>query len=409
MFFNYLFYIILFLGFVLPTNGSYFLPFPGILLSLNEIAFLLLPVVNIFCFSKNRNVVKNIQIRELILAFLFVILFTEVVVKYVAFNQSLGNAFKSIRIAFPLLSSLVLVYFGIRADITKVWNVLLIAVGCSVVISLLSLVINLPIYYNQEEGVDVLTRARGRIGNSNASFGVIGLYLLFKDHGKWYNNSKLVKYVSVLSVVALILSFNRTYLVILTLEFLILAFTTFSKRTLRMTFFIPLLFLCIGFTAYTASDAIKAQVDRRILSIIFQETTVVESTVEGNRDIIYDGVMDRIEEGYWVVGLPYTVGIFSYTNFLLGDVEAAKTDVSFVNVLLRFGCVPFFLFCAILKCLVKRLRFQVLVVSLYVLASLNIDSLVNHNSIFFLVVFGLVYNYTSNAKSPYYNKHITHT
>src|SRR5690606_28811875 len=150
---------------------------------------------------------------------------------------------------------------------------------------------------------------QGRIINSNASFGVIGLYLLFADKNKWYNQGKLVKIVSILSIVALILTFNRTYLALIVLEFLYLAYKTFSAKTFYKILFYPLLLISIGYFFYTTFDVVQRQIDKRILSIVFQETTLAESTIENNRDQIYDGIEKRLKEGYWVIGLPYNVGI----------------------------------------------------------------------------------------------------
>src|SRR5690606_228009 len=143
--------------------------------------------------------------------------FTEFVVKILAFGQSFGEAFKAIRAGLPLISSLVILLTGIRPDLRIVWRTMLIAIGLSIILSLVSLVIPLPFYYNLEQGVDVLTMNIGRIGNANASFGFVGLYLLFRDKGEWYNQGRLVRFVSIASVGALVLMFNRTFLAILVL------------------------------------------------------------------------------------------------------------------------------------------------------------------------------------------------
>src|SRR5690606_14189874 len=167
-----------------PTNSSYYLPLPGILLGINELAFLLLPIVNVFCFSKNRSIFHDRNLKVYVFWFLSVVIFTEFVVKYFAFGQSFSDAFKTIRVGLPLISSLVILSTGIKADVRLVWKTMLITIGLSIIISLVSLVIPLPIYHNLEEGTDALTMNMGRIANANASFGVVGLYLLFRDKGK---------------------------------------------------------------------------------------------------------------------------------------------------------------------------------------------------------------------------------
>ena len=53
--FNRIFYVILFIGFFLPTNSNFYLPLPGVLLSINEFAFILLPIINLFCYSQEQS------------------------------------------------------------------------------------------------------------------------------------------------------------------------------------------------------------------------------------------------------------------------------------------------------------------------------------------------------------------
>ena len=216
--FNRIFYIILFIGFFLPTNSNFYLPLPGVLLSINHFAFLLLPIINLFCYSQNNTIVKNPRLKRNIVLLILVIVFTEVVVKNLMYGQSFGGAFKTIRIGLPLFSSLILIVQGIRADIRIVWKTLLVAISASVIISVLSLVIDLPIYHGLESGADVLKETSGRLGNSNQHFGLIGMYLLIQDTNNWYSRGKLVKITAILSVFALILSFNRTLLALLFLE-----------------------------------------------------------------------------------------------------------------------------------------------------------------------------------------------
>src|SRR5699024_528130 len=122
---------------------------------------------------------------------------------------------------------------------------------------------------------------------------------------KWYNQGRLVKTVSILSVIALIITFNRTYLALLLLEFLYLTYKTFSRRTFAKILFYSIVFFGIAFYSYNNFDIVQRQIDNRILSIVFQETSLVESTINDNRDQIYEGIERRIDEGYWIIGLPY--------------------------------------------------------------------------------------------------------
>lgn len=388
---NFIFYILLFIGFFLPTNSNMYIPLPGVLLKVNELAFLLLPIVNLFCTSKNIRYKLDRKVFKYIILYLFIVFITEFLFKPIVFNQSFGDSFKAFRLGLPLYSSLLLLLFGIKADIRIVWKVLLYAIGCSVILSLLSLYISLPIYYNMEDE-DILAVFQGRIMNSNAAFGIIGLYLLFTDKNKWYNRGKLVKYVSILSIIALLLAFNRTYLALLVLEFIYLSYKTFSLRTFYKILLYPLLFMGITFFAYNSFDAVQRQIDKRILSIVYSETTIAESTIEDNRDFIYEGIENRFKEGYWIIGLPYDVPIFEGYSARRGDYKASKTDVSFVNIILRYGALPFVFFIFLLLRLNKMKYVPFIILLVYVLASLNLDALFNHNSIFFLIILSFIYS-----------------
>ncbi len=86
--FNRLFYVILFIGFFLPTNNKFYIPLPGILLSYNELAFLLLPIINLLCYSKNNVTINSARIKRNIVLLFIVLVFTEVVVKNLVYGQS---------------------------------------------------------------------------------------------------------------------------------------------------------------------------------------------------------------------------------------------------------------------------------------------------------------------------------
>lgn len=279
---------------------------------------------------------------------------------------------------------------GIKADIKIVWKVLLYAIGTSILLSILSVFIDLPIYYNLEDD-NILANFDGRLLNANASFGIIGLYLLFSDDDKWYNQGKLVKYVSVLSVIALIITFNRTYLTLLFLELVYLSYKNFSIMTFhKIIKYSGLLFILLLFS-YTEFSTVQRQIDKRIFSIAFQETSVIKSAVSNNRDQIYKGITDRLKEGYWLVGLPYQTKIFSLIKSNEELYHASKTDLSFVNILLRFGIIPLIVFIIFLFRLQIIKSVPIIILFIYVLASLNTDSLFNQNSIFFLVLFIIVF------------------
>lgn len=389
--FNYIFYSVLFLGFFLPSNSSFHISLAGIEFQVREIAFLLLPVINLLCRSKKQVKVADKKLQILILIFISIVIATEIL-KHLYFGGGLGAAFKTIRIGLPLFSCLFILFFGIRANIEKVWRTLLWAISASAVLTLLTPFLYLPIY-PAIEGENFIEATAGRFINSNASFGIIGVYLLYKDQERWYNQGWLPKITAVLGIIILIATFNRTYLALIALAFIYLSFTEFSLKKAFKYVSVPFIAFGVVVTTYNYSDVIQRQVDKRIFNIVLGQTELLDSVYHDNRDVIYENILDKIEKGYWVIGLPYSQKIF-YLNRTDGVYAASKTDISFINILLRYGIIPFTLILIIyfklLKSGTKSFQFTLL---FYTIASLNIDSLLAHNSVFFLFILLFITNY----------------
>ncbi|WP_432673085.1 hypothetical protein [Flavobacterium sp. SM2513] len=403
---NFIFYVLLFIGFFLPTNSSLNISLPGVSIFVNELAFLLLPVVNLFCTNKSKKIQIGLKISKYIILYLILVFLTEFIFKSIVFNQSIGDGFKAFRIGIPFYSSILLLYSGFKADIKIIWKIILWAVVISVLLSIISLYIDLPIYSDTED-MSVLEFNQGRVVNSNAAFGIIGLYLLFADKDKWYNQGKLVKYASILSVIALVLSFNRTYLALMVLEFAYLAYKTLTFNSIFKILVYPFVFLIVTFIAYNNNVLIQRQIDNRILSILFEEQTLAESAIDGNRDMIYEGMLSRIEEGYWVIGLPYNEPIFlNNSAYVANDVPMSVTDTSPINVLLRYGIIPLLFWLLILKTMFKKnksLFFRTALI-IYAVASLNLDALFRHNSILFLIIIFYLTILPLHEKNYFYSK-----
>ena len=386
--FNRFFYGMLFIGFFLPTNSTFFLPLPGVQLSINEFAFVFLPIINLFCYSQNNVIVKNPRLKRNIILLIIVIVFTEVVVKNLVYGQSFGDAFKTIRIGLPLFSSLILIAQGIRADIGIAWKTLLVAISASTIISILSLVIDLPIYHDLESGTDILSASRGRVKNANFTFGLIGMYLLIQDNNNWYSRGKLVKITAILSIFAIILSFNRTLLALLFLETLYLLRVRFNlKKFLKITSY-GILVLLIFFGAYFNNDTMRRQMDNRIFSILEGNESIAENTIEGNREVIYKAVQKKLDSGYYIIGLPLKTPIFTWGPRWPFEQERnmSVTDTSALTILLRYGIIPLILVLLILRQLYSfsnHLFFKTILI-LCLIASLNIDVILRMNSILFI-------------------------
>lgn len=373
---------------ILPSNSNFYIKFPGFFLTVSEILFLLLPVVNFFCFSRNRVSFQNKRIKILIIIFLCLVFFIEFFLKILLFNQSIIDSVNSIKIGLPLFSSMILLIQGIRSDIEKVWNIILIAISFSVFLSIISIFVSIPIYNDVEITGNILEFFEGRLFNSNASFGIIGLFLLYDNKNSWYARGNLVFLACCVSILSLFLTFTRTYLALFFITFLILYFSRFSiKKLIKSSLNILIIFL-LSFVLYNKTEFIRNQIDKRIFSTIFDASELYTQTVDNNRDVIFDGVKERLSEGYWIIGLPYNKPIFiAKANYLRDELYFAKTDTSFINILLRFGILPLSLFVVILYYLSKfKLFIFNYTLIVFLIASLNIDTLFSHNAIFFLII-----------------------
>ncbi|RKE45390.1 hypothetical protein [Sphingobacterium detergens] len=392
---KYLFLFILFVSFCLPTNTSFYIELPGIQLKYSELGFLLLPILNLLCKGENQQVANLKSFNINIAVLLSIVLINEFVIKYVVFSQSPSDAFKSIRIGLPLFSSFILLKTGFNIDIKLVWKTLCMAVLVSISLSFISVFFPLPIF-TKLENEDVLLYSGGRIMNSNAAFGFIGLYFSFNKKGEWFNSGKFYNSVYLLSIISLLATFNRTYLALFVLATIYLVV---SNNLLKMTpkiIFLSLVIIIIFSTIYNSFEIVRLQIDRRILSILISDQSIYESAISNNREFIYDGIRDKLAQFHWVIGLPYDMPIFIRpAMFGLDATNMKTTDTSFVNIILRFGIIPLFLIIKSYIILFRRdiggiFRFLFLI---FLLACWNIDCLLQHNSVFFLV---LVFFMTNN-------------
>jgi hypothetical protein len=397
--FNYLFVCFLFLCFFLPSNSTFILPIGGISIPINELGFLILPLFNLFSKNENSaNCIAPIKIRTIITIYIGYIVVNEFVFKFLIYGQSFFEAFKSIRIGIPFLSSVFILLVGLRVNLETVWRTLLYAIGASVIISFISLFVNLPIY--TYEGNSFLEASLGRIANYNSSFGIIGICLLLSDKKEWYNKGRLVYCVSILSILSLIVTFNRTYIAALFGIYLYFMVKQ-GKISFKQIIIYPICVFIFSFWIYNTFDIIARQIDNRILSVITMQDSLAKKTIDGNRDMIYEGMIEKINEGNWFFGLPAYEPIYIRKSVFEDEfVPMFITDTSFANVLLRYGIIALLLmlFCFISLRKSNKNRIYLVVYCVLLLSSFNIDSLFRHNSIFFLIILYII------TKAQFYEK-----
>lgn len=392
-FFNRLFIIVVFFVFCLPTNSKFYLEIGGILVSIREIGFILLPIINLLCVKVKNNSIVGKKIRIRVYFLILIVLFTEIVIKGLIYSQGIGNAIKTIRLGVPLISSLIILVQGLRPNIGYVWRAFILAIFISVLISFLSIIMNISfLYQDLEDGVNVIAHTQGRLINSNASFGIIALFLLLDNKNRWYNKGRMVKIALLFSVLSLVLTFNRTYWAILFLLTFYLILKRFKIKHIVKMMFMMTVFLLTVFYLYQNNIQIKNQLDNRVFSILSGSMSIAESTVDGNREIIYEGVLNRLFQGHWIIGLPYDIEIFTWPSIYGKDErEMTVTDTSMINILLRYGIASLLLVINLFKNIFWKDKEVKLIFIAYLLASLNVDSLMGQNSIFFLFIFLMVH------------------
>lgn len=388
---QYIFYFIVFIVFYNPVNDAYHIEIFGVKLALSEIAFLALPFINLLIERKYSQEVCSEDLKRIVVIFFFYIVSVSFI-KDVIYIGSFGDFTKSLRLSLPLISSFTILLSGLRVDIKKLWRIILIAVLLSNMIAISAFLFHIERFLPPK---DNLTRA-GRLFNSNFEFSIIALFLLFESKKFWYNKGFLPIITSVFSLLGLIMHGNRTFLIAVFLSSLYFTFTKFSLSILVRS---SIILLIVGFTfimVYLNVDVLKRQVDLRILPLVMTNEYVFEDAYYNNRDFIVDGVIEKIDQGYWLIGLPYSKPIFSYNMNVYrisGRDKMVLTDTSLVNLLLRYGILALILFSIIFfRLFVNNLhsanpsRIFLYTTPFYFLTSINVDSFVSHNLIFFLII-----------------------
>lgn len=246
----------------------------------------------------------------------------------------------------------------------------------------------MPIFYNIESE-DVLEESNGRIVNSNAGFGFVGMYLLLQNSRNKFNTTSFQRICLFISVIGLIIGFNRTFLAVLGLGYIYLSFKNFDVRSGIKLVTYPLIFLGFLLITYTQFETIRKQVDRRIISIISNDVSIYDATIENNRDFIYEGIIEKIKSNDWVIGLPINIPIFTRPPlFGRPAVDMTLTDISVVNMILRYGIAVTIMIFIIYRKMYRldqgnmyKFYFVVLLIS-----SWNINSILGLNTAFFLIL-----------------------
>lgn len=380
--YDHLLYIITFIVFTVPNNSSFLIDVGFGKFPLNHIFFMILPFVNKLCTKTNMHLRVDAITKNLILLLFFAVLVNEFVLKMIVYDVTIYESTKSIQVAIPFFSVMILIYQGLNVNAVNLLKVVLTASFISSALSAISIYANIGFYDNDA----MISAGEFRFANSNSSLGVVAIFLLVTD--KFAVMTSKWKYISLISIVTLVLGFNRIYIVTLIPILGIYIYISGNKRIASMTA-VFLVLICIMLTfLYKSSDAVSYQIDNRFFDFIDGESSITDPGSIGGRSFIYSQIAERFDEGHWIMGLPYSKPIFIMNDVYGDEYRASSTDMSIVNILLRYGTFSLMIIAIIFYRLFfeKQSGFLRCVAITYLLASLNSDTLLQQNSIFFLIV-----------------------
>lgn len=403
---GYLFNLLLFLVFVLPIWDIATFKVGSIITNMREVCLVFLPVV--YFFYPRRKDSLSIETKYWVVTF-FVIIAATAIIKKVLYGLAPFDAVKNFRVTLPVLSGLLIVLQGRKIDPRFCIKTILVAIVISYLLTPLMVAIGVQpstfMVGGRELQVEYLRN--GRFANKNFEFSLLGIALLFyvpqvQTFQDWFK--RLIMAASILSILMLILSFNRTMMAAGALLGLVLLLNNLRPKTLG---YIALTTIVAGSIAgyfYMTRPRIQRQVDQRILIVFQQEGGLAQSVYYGNRDRLYDTFLDKLDH-YWVLGLPGGVSLINNEN-----TNSAKSDISLYNIWIRHGLVALIAFIIVLALIYAdqkqklewlpdgSLSHQVakaviITFPLYVLVSFNIDALVAHNAILFILLFANFYDF----------------
>lgn len=401
---GYFFSFLLALAFLPPDYRLLYFPaLGGVILSAREVCLLILPVVYYF-FYPNRSIhVIGVDLRKLIFVFFGIIVLAEVL-KMGFYRQSVFDIAKNIRTGIPLFSGLLIIVQGVKMNPKSCIGMFLGILAISLLLTPLMFLLGIePGYRDLGHGeIDLELVRQGRFYNQNFGFAFIGVVALLIS-GNWKQTGRTDRTIycfllaaSAFAVLVAVLTFNRTYLAGISLVSLFCTIRYFRASLVLKVVLVALLGIGPSVLLYKSNDEVQRQVDKRILDVVEDPELFLESVYYDNRDVLYSYYLDRLQQ-YWMVGLP------GYLPVWVSSVGTnSKSDISLYNIWIRYGVCSFIIFMIISGKMFFEFRrrlarpeddnlgsgvLRAVVISLpfYFLAGLNIDALVSHNSIFFIL------------------------
>jgi hypothetical protein len=332
--------------------------------------------------------------------------------KMLQFSGGLREVIRVNRILEPGLFSLFILGLGARPGarfvVPYAFLAILISASLSVGFGLVGIrpvnpfVAQDPTIFSTAEN----TAPMGRFGGAASSLGIFFLLLLyfigsmrrsFKLQFKW---QLVIILASICAIGVMAGSFNRTMMIGSFLSVVVVSCFHFRFKSAILGAIGVLAFLGFGWALIQNDSEVERQFRQRILVITQGQDAVLENVYYGGRAEIFEQVGQRIKE-YPAMGLPYGVPAFMLQRDFAVQ-YLFYTDISVVNVFLRYGLIATALVVLIYLLLIFRSyqnrklfppgELYALNLSLfysliiYSLVSLNFDIFLKHPAGLFLVL-----------------------
>ncbi|MDY6949977.1 MAG: hypothetical protein SWE60_00560 [Thermodesulfobacteriota bacterium] len=398
-----LFLVLLWAAFVLPKANWAAFQFVVGHTTFSELSLILMPFIYAL-YPRQRAFWHTKQLRTAIVAFFASCVFCNLA-QYLLYGGSITSFCRVHRALIPLYCAMALLYLGPRIRPKAIIGNLGACLSVSFLISLVFFFFDIDFtpFFNAELTEEAYELIRsGRLYNVNAGFGYVALTIIaafcyYRKKLPKRQSNWLLLFASALSVLASILTYNRTFLVILPL-LIAASLLTFFRLRVAFYFILGMCFaVLLGLYGYYQYDRVQRQVDQRII-LPLKHQEILENVYYGKREVLYEGYFDLAKE-YALTGVPPDVPL-AVVGFQ--SREVVTTDISFATVLLRNGVFSFmaYLWAGFLVYrnlwkikdrkegpTAKMLRRSLLLAIPFMLAAgLNIDILARHYPVVFVVL-----------------------
>ena len=393
-----------------PSKNLGVVPLAGFFVSLQEIGLLLFAYGY---YNSGPSVSKGLtQNISLLCRVLLVVIALSEAYKFFHFGGSVVSIIRVNRMHFNGLAALFIMAMGVRPGARLVVPYIFVGVLISSGLALLFGALGIkPVSPFITQSADAIARTQllegtGRFGGMLSSCGVAFIILVY-----FYNSSRrtfqlsprwrlVLLAASLCTILIMVTSFNRTLGGVSMITIVVMLVFHFRIKAAVLGSIVAGLAILVGAIFIATNSKVEKQFRERI-EIVFQgREAVLESIYYGNRENIYEQVIDNLIE-YPIGGLPYGVPAFvAYREFDV--IPFFYTDVSLLNVFLRYGFLAGALSVVLLLMLItdafrnrNLFPFGELNVfaktllyawPIYALISLNYDVLLRHAPILFLTM-----------------------